>query len=79
VSRGAPETLCWNNTKFRRGGCGNRDSMTDERDPEQAIAEIREKMARGEEPTDEEREFLERERVQLDAERDERTPSDLTG
>ncbi len=53
--------------------------MTDERDSEQAIAEIRQKIARGEEPSDEEREFLERERVQLDAERDERTPSDLTG
>jgi predicted nucleic acid-binding Zn-ribbon protein len=53
--------------------------MPEQRDPEQAIAEIREKIARGEEPTDEEREFLERERVQLDAERDERTPSDLTG
>jgi hypothetical protein len=53
--------------------------MSEQRTPEQAIEEIRAKIARGEEPDDDEREFLERERVQLDADRDERTPSDLTG
>lgn len=34
-----------------------------ERDPNEALAEIRAKIARGEEPTSEEREFLEREGV----------------
>ena len=53
--------------------------MAEQRDTQTAIDEIRAKIARGDEPTDEEREFLERERVQLDADRDERTPSDLTG
>jgi hypothetical protein len=33
------------------------------RDPEQALAEIREKRREGDEPSEEEREFLEAERV----------------
>jgi hypothetical protein len=38
-----------------------------ERDPEQALDEIAEAHAEGEEPSDEEREFLEAERVPLEA------------
>ena len=38
-----------------------------ERDPEQARDEIREKHAEGEEPSPEEREFLEAERVPLES------------
>ncbi len=53
--------------------------MAEQRDTEQAIEEIRAKVARGEEPSAEEREFLERENVQLDPDRDERTPSETTG
>ncbi len=53
--------------------------MSEQRDTQTAIDEIRAKLARGEEPTAEEQEFLQRERVQLDADREERTPSDLTG
>jgi hypothetical protein len=53
--------------------------MTEERDTEQAIEEIRAKVARGDEPSAEEREFLERERVELDADREGRTPSETTG
>ena len=53
--------------------------MEEQRDSEQAIEEIREKVADGDEPSGEEREFLERENVQLDPDRDERTPSELTG
>jgi hypothetical protein len=41
-------------------------SEREERDPTEAIQEIREKLARGEEPTAEERDFLEREGVRLD-------------
>jgi len=62
------------------GACwGHSLTVADERDTDTAIDEIRAKIARGDEPTAEEREFLERERVELDADRDERTPSDLTG
>ena len=39
-----------------------------ERDPEQAVDEIRENIAAGEEPTGGEREFLESEGVRLDPE-----------
>ena len=38
-----------------------------ERDPEQALDEIGEKQAEGEEPTGEERQFLEAERVPLES------------
>ena len=38
----------------------------DERDPEEALAEIEEKRRKGEEPSSEEREFLEAERVPTD-------------
>ncbi len=38
-----------------------------ERDPEQAVEEVREKHAEGDEPTPEEREFLEAERVPLES------------
>lgn len=41
-----------------------------ERDPEQALDEISERRAEGEEPTDEEREFLEAERVPLESDED---------
>ena len=49
------------------------------RDPEDARDEIREKVDRGEEPTSEEREFLEGEKVDLDTDRSGYTPSELTG
>ncbi len=39
----------------------------EEREPEQARDEIREKHAEGDEPTSEEREFLEAERVPLES------------
>ncbi len=38
----------------------------EERDPQEAIEEMREKRAEGDELSDEEREFLESERVRLD-------------
>jgi hypothetical protein len=38
-----------------------------ERDPEQALDEIGEKRAEGDEPSDKEREFLEGERVPLES------------
>jgi hypothetical protein len=39
----------------------------DERDPEQALGEIGEKRAEGDEPSEEERVFLEAERVPLES------------
>lgn len=41
--------------------------MTEERDPEEALDEIREKRREGGEPSGEERQFLEAERVPLES------------
>ncbi len=41
--------------------------MAEERDPEQALDEIEEKRAEGDEPSGDEREFLEAERVPLES------------
>jgi hypothetical protein len=41
--------------------------MAEERDPEEALDEIEEKRAEGDEPSGDEREFLEAERVRLES------------
>jgi hypothetical protein len=41
--------------------------MAEERDPEEALDEIEEKRAEGDEPSGDEREFLEAERVPLES------------
>ncbi len=51
--------------------------MAEERDPQEAIEDIREKVAEGDEPSGEEREFLENEGVKLDPE--EETDRPLAG
>jgi hypothetical protein len=50
-----------------------------QRDPEQAADEIREKIERGDEPSEDEAAFLESERVELESDEPTRTSSDLTG
>ncbi len=44
------------------------------RDPDEAIEDIREKAAEGDEPSGDEREFLESERVNLDPDEGDNTP-----
>jgi hypothetical protein len=44
--------------------------MAEERDPEEALDDISEKVAEGDEPSQSEREFLEGERVDLEDEGD---------
>jgi uncharacterized protein YecE (DUF72 family) len=68
---GAPEAA---SPRFRSPPRGNRArgiergrlAMAEERDPEEALDQIREERQEGEEPTSEEREFLEAERVPLE-------------
>ena len=47
----------------------------EERNPEQAIEEIREKREQGDDPDEGEREFLESERVKLDPDEGDSTPA----